>query len=68
MSQDAPFVVSERTAVECAAAYLDTAFDALDRQDIGMARACLRRMAQHLLIVGRWDAVNGIEGGPDALN
>ena len=45
--------VSEQTALECVATYLEVAFDALDRGDIGMARACLRRMAQYLLIVER---------------
>ncbi len=44
--------VSEETAIACVATYLEVAFAALDRGDLGMARACLRRMAQYLLVAG----------------
>jgi len=60
--------LTERDAVDCAAAYVETAFAALDRGDVLGARAALRRVAQHLLSVGRWDAVNGAEGGPETLS
>jgi hypothetical protein len=49
----------EQTAIDCVAAYLETAMVALDRGDILMAKAALRRCAQHMLKLPRWDAVNG---------
>ena len=59
--------LSERDAVDCAGAYLETALRALDGGDVAVARAALRRVAQYLLVVDRWDAVNGVEGGEGRL-
>lgn len=59
--------LSERTAVDCAAAYVESSLAALDRGDVEVARAALRRVAEYLLVVGRWDPINGCEGGPEVL-
>lgn len=51
--------VDPQDAIDLAAAYLETAFGALDRGDTDLARAALGRVAQWLLVLPRWDSVEG---------
>lgn len=48
-----------QNAIDAAAAYTDVALEALDREDVGVARAAMRRVAESLLRIPRWDGVNG---------
>ena len=49
----------EQEAVDLAVAYLETAMRMLDEGNVGVAQAALRRVAEALMRLPRWDAVNG---------
>lgn len=52
-------VSAEQDAVDLAVAYLETAMRMLDEGNVPVAQAALRRVAQTMMSLPRWDAVNG---------
>jgi len=51
--------VTEADVPDLVAAYVESAFQALDAGNVGMARAAFRKCGLYLLISRRWDAANG---------